>query len=234
MLQWSEKSSERARHGANDYRIEPILLVTDEVAIETYEKKEEKRTRPGSRVSLSRRRDDEGPLQNTNSPGRVTTAIAVMSTSSPSTTTSSLSPPNAYKKARRQYLKATKTRDSHLELDWTPFRAAEKYYKARFPPPDLSNVLDLATSDVNRAEEIGSGAWRGRADAVESTEITTTGRSRAYTIPRIPGATVSLAKSPIIFILVTRRPRYNPILCLSGRAEKPRPMVPFWPSTISK
>lgn len=97
---------------------------------------------------------------------------------------------SAYKKAKRQYIKATRARDHNIELDWTPFRAAEKRYKARFPPPDLSSVLDLATLDPCRVDEISRGGWTGRVDTVRYRDIT--GRdgssAKAYAIPSIPGA----------------------------------------------
>ncbi|KAH9926101.1 uncharacterized protein B0H18DRAFT_1006549 [Fomitopsis serialis] len=101
----------------------------------------------------------------------------------------------AYKKARRLHLKATRNRNQDVEADWTPFRAAEKKYKARFPPPDLSDVLDLATLDAFRAEEVSRGGWYGRADAIQCTEIElndcneagpSTGR-KAYIFPDVPG-----------------------------------------------
>ncbi|KAF7322908.1 hypothetical protein HMN09_00070300 [Mycena chlorophos] len=44
------------------------------------------------------------------------------------------------KQARRQYLNALR---NPVDRDWTPFRAAEKRFKARYPPLDLSDVLDL-------------------------------------------------------------------------------------------
>ena len=59
----------------------------------------------------------------------------------------------AYKKAKRKFLKTAKNRPEHTDEDWTPFRAAEKKYKARFPPPDLSAVFDIAASDLERVEE---------------------------------------------------------------------------------
>ncbi|RDX52669.1 hypothetical protein OH76DRAFT_1399912 [Lentinus brumalis] len=99
----------------------------------------------------------------------------------------------AYKKARRKYWKSTRNRPDNVDADWTPFRAAEKKYKAKFPPPDLSSVLDLAAADPSRAEETTRGGWRGRSDAVECTEIflhdgTGTGdRRKAYVFPGTPG-----------------------------------------------
>lgn len=50
-----------------------------------------------------------------------------------------------HKKARRLHYKSTKNRPVAVDQSWSPFRAAEKKYKARFPPPDLSAVLDLAS-----------------------------------------------------------------------------------------
>ncbi|KAF8557347.1 hypothetical protein OG21DRAFT_1494924 [Imleria badia] len=49
-----------------------------------------------------------------------------------------------FKKARRQHWKLTRNRVD-VDTSWSPFRAAEKKYKTRFPPPDLSAVLDLAS-----------------------------------------------------------------------------------------
>jgi alkylated DNA repair protein alkB homolog 1 len=97
---------------------------------------------------------------------------------------------SAYKKARRQHYKTTKNR-ADVDGDRSPFRAAEKKYKIRFPPPDLSDVLDLALLNDARRGEIAEGGWRGRADTVVSHEIQLKDASledrKAYTIPRIPG-----------------------------------------------
>ncbi|GBE82634.1 hypothetical protein SCP_0410190 [Sparassis crispa] len=95
----------------------------------------------------------------------------------------------AYKKARKRHLKTTRNRDEQLEADWTPFRAAEKKYKARFPPPDLSDVLDLALLDESRAEETKRGGWWGKPDALQCKEIRmnhTEGKT-AYVFPSTPG-----------------------------------------------
>ncbi|CAL1703646.1 unnamed protein product [Somion occarium] len=95
----------------------------------------------------------------------------------------------AYKKAKRKHLKTIRNRPEHVDADWTPFRAAEKKYKARFPPPDLSAVFDLAASDPTRVEEIKCGGWKGRADAVDHREIDLgEGTSKkAYIFPSVPG-----------------------------------------------
>src|ERR1700720_26403 len=78
----------------------------------------------------------------------------------------------AYKRARRLHFKTTKHRDTTaIEQNWSPFRASEKRYKARFPPPDLSGVLDLAMLDASRADECARGGWAGRPDAVQWREI---------------------------------------------------------------
>lgn len=96
----------------------------------------------------------------------------------------------AYKKARRRYLKTTKNRNEDLDAEWTPFRAAEKKYKARFPPPDLSHVLDL-TSVTYDAETLASG--RGfycngvEIKLLETNESTSSGVGKAFTVPRVPG-----------------------------------------------
>ncbi|KAG6911483.1 hypothetical protein DXG01_014557 [Tephrocybe rancida] len=106
----------------------------------------------------------------------------------------------AYKKARRLYFKATKNRNPDLELDWSPFRAAEKKYKARFPPPDLSTVLDLATLDPARDDEIQQGVWKG-SSSVPHAELSVAERSsKFYTIPQIPGAVVSTLFYDLIYL----------------------------------
>ena len=103
----------------------------------------------------------------------------------------------AYKKARRQHNKTTRNRKPGVELDWSPFRAAEKRYRTRFPPPNLSGVLDLATMDESRAEECARGDWKGRSDAVEWKEIRLKSSDRkGYTIPRVPGAIIVVLVYP--------------------------------------
>ncbi|KAJ6455668.1 hypothetical protein C8R45DRAFT_845367 [Mycena sanguinolenta] len=93
----------------------------------------------------------------------------------------------AYKKAKRQYLNSTRNRRSDVELDWTPFRAAEKRFKARFPPPDLSTVLDLAVLDDTRTPEIQAGVWKGTSNALDYRKLDSSSNIKAYTIPRVPG-----------------------------------------------
>ncbi|KAL5533065.1 hypothetical protein ACEPAF_4841 [Sanghuangporus sanghuang] len=102
---------------------------------------------------------------------------------------------SSYKKARKQYLKSNRNRPSGSSLDWTPFRAAEKKYMAKFPSPDLSDVLDLALLDECRSDEVAKGRWKGRADAIDAREITLKGYTgcrwrRAYYVPQIPGLVI--------------------------------------------
>jgi hypothetical protein len=128
------------------------------------------------------------------------------------TTTAELLDPSsaAYKKARRQFYKATKNRPT-VDQDWTPFRAAEKRFKARFPPPDLSQVLDLAQLDESRQQELAQGVWQGSASPFEYKRLS--GSSNACVIPAIPGAQASPCTSlPIPINIVPSasafRPRY--------------------------
>ena len=100
-----------------------------------------------------------------------------------------------YKRARRHHYKTTKNRTEGFDTDWTPFRVAEKKYKARFPPPDLSDVLDLALLDKARSSEIERAGWKGRADAIQTKAIglkdaqaTPAGMRKAFTVNDIPGA----------------------------------------------
>lgn len=101
-----------------------------------------------------------------------------------------------YKHARRHHYKTTKNRTEGFDTDWTPFRVAEKIYKARFPPPDLSDVLDLALLDQARSSEIERGGWKGREDTVLTKEIGLrsaqatnhdAGTRKAFTVTGIPG-----------------------------------------------
>jgi alkylated DNA repair protein alkB family protein 1 len=96
----------------------------------------------------------------------------------------------AYKKARRQYLKTTKNRTKDLDAEWTSFRAAEKRYKARFPPPDLSHVLDL-TSATCVADTLASGQsfyCNGvEIKLLDANESMSSSVSKAFAVPRVPG-----------------------------------------------
>ncbi|KAJ7709988.1 hypothetical protein B0H17DRAFT_1030105 [Mycena rosella] len=99
----------------------------------------------------------------------------------------------AYKKAKRQYLNSTRNRKNTIELDWTPFRAAEKRFKARFPPPDLSDVLDLALLDGARTPEVQAGVWKGSSNALDYRELTlraSSSNTKAFITPRIPGLVI--------------------------------------------
>ncbi|KAJ7098004.1 hypothetical protein B0H15DRAFT_823718 [Mycena belliarum] len=96
----------------------------------------------------------------------------------------------AFKKAKRQYLKSTRNRNIALESEWTPFRAAEKRFKARFPPPDLCDVLDLALLDDSRASEVQAGGWRGSCDVLDYRQLSpksTSPNTKAFITPHIPG-----------------------------------------------
>ncbi|KAF9532924.1 hypothetical protein CPB83DRAFT_867295 [Crepidotus variabilis] len=95
-----------------------------------------------------------------------------------------------YKKAQKQYLKATRNRPVNIDQDWTPFRAAEKRYKARFPPPDLSGVLDLGVLDERRQREIAESGWKGRSNLAETIKLKTKDGLDAYTVPKIPGLVI--------------------------------------------
>lgn len=103
-----------------------------------------------------------------------------------------------YKKAQRLHLKTTRNRNPDIDLDWTPFRAAEKKYKARFPPPDLSNVLDLAALDPDRVHEVQHCSWQGSPSAVEHRKLENSCRSfNAYTTPRIPGTVLVVSMASL-------------------------------------
>lgn len=125
-------------------------------------------------------------LNNPNSMQDIDSPVGILQRGSP-----------AYKKAYRNHQRSVRNQPAKDEVSpLTPFRSAEKKFKARFPPPDLSNVLDLALLDPNRGDEINDGVWKGRADAIESQEIRLTTNSlassrKAYCVPRIPGKSAS-------------------------------------------
>lgn len=87
-------------------------------------------------------------------------------------TTLSATDEKAYKKAKKFYAKSLRNRPpEQVGAGWTPFRAAEKKFKARFPPPDLSNVLDLALLDASRSDDILNGSWKGNPVALSYERI---------------------------------------------------------------
>lgn len=92
----------------------------------------------------------------------------------------------AYKKALRKHLKTTRP---PLDHEWTPFRTAEKRYKARFPPPDLGDVLDFSHAE---ASEMLPNEPRGNMHVISTRPIRLRcegpKRSGAYIVPQIPGA----------------------------------------------
>lgn len=142
----------------------------------------------------------------------------------------------AYKKAQRLHEKTTKNRNNDLEVDWTPFRAAEKLYKARFPPPNLSNVLDLAMLDNTRSNELEAGFWTGSRDSIEATELplkSASDSSRAYAIPAVPGTNTSSLRSAYLtlnlrlgyfaFFLISPEATRSDIVGSQGSGEAPEP-----------
>ncbi|KAJ3932028.1 MAG: 2OG-Fe(II) oxygenase superfamily-domain-containing protein [Lentinula lateritia] len=90
----------------------------------------------------------------------------------------------AYKKARRQYLKTTRNRDPNIDKARTPF--------PRFPPPDFVKVLDLATLDASRAPEVAAGIWTEKSDALETRAFVTKTGTKGYAMPSIPGLILGL------------------------------------------
>ena len=75
---------------------------------------------------------------------------------------------SAYKRAWRQHRKSAKTPTSE---DLPYIRYQEKYFKAKFPPPSLEQVLDLATRFDDRKHEVDAGVWKGSPAAVNVEEI---------------------------------------------------------------
>ncbi|KLO18553.1 hypothetical protein SCHPADRAFT_844808 [Schizopora paradoxa] len=96
----------------------------------------------------------------------------------------------AYKKALRNERRTAQPGRSPDDHEWTPFRLAEKKYKVKFPPPDLSGVLDLALLDSERDGEIQRSAWAGSATAQEFKNVGTCRGRKVYCLPRVPGLIV--------------------------------------------
>lgn len=92
-----------------------------------------------------------------------------------------------YKKARRNERRSTQHGHSPDDHESTPFRLAEKKYKVKFPPPDLSAVLDLALLDKERDEETKRSAWVGSATAQEYEEVGVCEGRKVYCLPQVPG-----------------------------------------------
>ncbi|CEL59447.1 Alpha-ketoglutarate-dependent dioxygenase abh1 OS=Schizosaccharomyces pombe (strain 972 / ATCC 24843) GN=abh1 PE=2 SV=3 [Rhizoctonia solani AG-1 IB] len=87
----------------------------------------------------------------------------------------------SYKKALRHHLKSQQNKAHENNPPLSPFRAAEKKFKSRFPPPDLTGVLDLG---ADRA-----GGWRGNPNVpgLSLREVRLKGGGKAYTFESIPG-----------------------------------------------
>ena len=149
----------------------------------------------------------------------------------------------AYKKARRKHWKSTKNRPENVDTQWTPFRASEKHYKARFPPPDLSSVLDLASADPSRAAEVARGKWCGGADAVECAEIALRGEEgegKAYIFPGTPGAPSIMCRMPtcmylyVLYTLKIIRSGLSPFIRSAQRTAETYPLGLVHSSSASK
>lgn len=95
----------------------------------------------------------------------------------------------ALKKAVRRYLKNKKQVPEH---EWTAFRAAEKRFKAQFPPPDLQTVLDLRALSTPSSPDSNQGVT-GNPHFIPTKVVGTSPdqKAAAYTVPEIPGTNSS-------------------------------------------
>ena len=85
----------------------------------------------------------------------------------------------AYKKALRLHNKSKKTPAAE---DLPQLREQEKAFKARFPPPSLSDTLDLSWD-----ENIHGNTWKGTGTVTGLEEIKCLDGKTAYTIDSVPG-----------------------------------------------
>ncbi|GJJ12421.1 hypothetical protein Clacol_006663 [Clathrus columnatus] len=85
----------------------------------------------------------------------------------------------ALKKAMRKYLK---NKQPHCS-EWTPFRAAEKQFKAKFPPPNLQTVLDLWKPSAKDTQRV-----TGNFNAIPTKTINVSmdRNAMAYIVPERP------------------------------------------------
>ncbi|KDQ14571.1 hypothetical protein BOTBODRAFT_32704 [Botryobasidium botryosum FD-172 SS1] len=102
-----------------------------------------------------------------------------------------------YKKRLKHHLKSNPTPNTDA-AHHPAFRKSEKYYKSKFPPPDLGAVLDLAL--LEQHHDLRDSIWVGKSDAAETRAIRTNRldlgslpsedankRAAAYAVPRVPG-----------------------------------------------
>jgi alkylated DNA repair protein alkB family protein 1 len=87
----------------------------------------------------------------------------------------------AYKKAWKQHRRSAKTPASE---DLPHIRCQEKYFKAKFPPPSLERVLDLATRFSDQNQETDGGLWKGSPVAANVEEISCLQAKNGQTPPR--------------------------------------------------
>jgi len=97
----------------------------------------------------------------------------------------------AYRKAHKHYLKSSQTAPTST---WSAFRAEEKFYKTRFPRPRLDKVLDLTQIQGGAIDKtlVTAGWTHGSCDPNTVKEIPALGEARAFVIPKIPGAHLTL------------------------------------------
>lgn len=100
----------------------------------------------------------------------------------------------AYKKALKLQRKSQKTPSGD---DIPRIRLQEKYFKARFPPPSLSETLDLC--DDKQLE----GPWKGSSSAFSTFDIgCKLPGKRAYGLSNMPGNFRNPSKCSLILIKI--------------------------------
>lgn len=92
---------------------------------------------------------------------------------------------SSYKAALRRLKKSQKASPQVSSATWTPFRAAEKQFMQKYPPPDLSAVLDLAAGDPSRICELADNRWVGNPAAFPITGLR---GANAFVVDAVPGA----------------------------------------------
>lgn len=101
-----------------------------------------------------------------------------------------------YKRRLKQYRKSTM---GHLadETAWTAFRKEEKKYKAKYPPPSLDEVLDLAALSSDQSSSC-------LFDKYVKQFKTKSGRTKAFGLEHIPGLIFPFNVSKLIFFVNIR------------------------------
>ena len=98
---------------------------------------------------------------------------------------------SAYKRALRRHVKTLEEKKGIVNA-WSAFRTEEKRFKARFPRPELRDVLDLSTLDDGAQSDpvLVSAGWTCApcdVTRVVPLPLRVSVPGSAFLVPEIPG-----------------------------------------------